>query len=733
MEETFGGVSSIVESSLYHNVHTILRELDCEPQAGSACNKGMLRWTLHNRVERNPSICGPLLNVLIKELEKAERIDSKIRIIPLLHTLAYTVLQSVFIPDNLYHRIYVCLKNLVMLPMPYCAIALNYARQMKMEQTTPGMLYQRRITAEHNLRNELYPFYEKVFVFMDPAVFPLSLLSTLKADVESTDHSGDTLIYKRRVILHTMLAGLGKQCHIGQLTQALEHLGEDLEQQFQDIVTITEQIIEEGSSDYNQYKRRLEEIYQDILPAVSNDLLCPSSHAEAQLPNPEVSFNIWTKEDDIWNELVNFALMVPSDRNSTHLDEDDLKRISVMSTISTDSGIEGDIPISEFSSLMMEAQGGPEEQSCSQSSYRRPCVRWPKSSNRMMLMMEAIKGSGGYNIPKEERNLTARVVVMGDDRTLGRLAKTFQTIRKREARHLLLTKRLNMELYYIPVTDQPSSAVQEGLPVTEDMLTLAGYLGRVDPWYDCNINGLGAMILKLAQMQSSQSESSDPNSFLLDIISYYTRVSKHPVYLPVYSVKICFSGISTNTVEEVFVSQLAMDFPDVKSFRSTFKDTIKGSVRYKRNNEQEFYGPTVSVNYRKASISDREKERRMSLTTCGMLISVMPSCTAKSLHSVNISFQDINPSRHSTPSFRAVSVNIRVLEKRTFSVCLDKDPRRNFKNVQSIEVSPCLDPGYCHQATTKSKYSLGEGDDPSSKYLNKTLTLPINTFCGIEQ
>lgn len=39
---------------------------------------------------------------------------------------------------------------------------------------------------------------------------------------------------------------------------------------------------------------------------------------------------------------------------------------------------------------------------------------------------------------------------------------------------------------------------QGGLP--EDMLTLAGYLGSVDLWYDCNITGLGAMILKLAQM-----------------------------------------------------------------------------------------------------------------------------------------------------------------------------------------------------------------------------------------
>uniref|UniRef100_A0A9J8AIW0 Uncharacterized protein n=1 Tax=Cyprinus carpio carpio TaxID=630221 RepID=A0A9J8AIW0_CYPCA len=70
MEETFCGVSSVMESSLYHNVHSILRELDANPQGGSACNKGMLRWNLHNRVDKNPSISVSLLRVLIKELEK---------------------------------------------------------------------------------------------------------------------------------------------------------------------------------------------------------------------------------------------------------------------------------------------------------------------------------------------------------------------------------------------------------------------------------------------------------------------------------------------------------------------------------------------------------------------------------------------------------------------------------------------------------------------------------------
>ncbi|KAI2666537.1 Phosphoinositide 3-kinase regulatory subunit 6 [Labeo rohita] len=664
---------AVVESSLYHNVHSILRELDCEPQAGSGSNKGMLRWTLHNRVDKNPSISVPLLRVLIKSLKRRRELIPRFALFLYfthLFTRSYShvrctlligfsaLFQSVFIPEDLYRRMYFCMKSLVTLPVPYCAIALNYAKQMKMEQTAP-----------------------------DPVVFPPSLVNALKTDVECADPGRDPLIYKRRVLLHTILAGLGKKCQVDQLSQGLEHLGEELELHFQELVTILEQRTEDGASDDNKYKTRLQEIYQDILTAAS-DSTSSASQVETQLPSPEVSFHVWTKEDEIWNELVNFALMVPADRNSACLDEDELKRTSVMSTMSTDSGIEGDMPISELSSIMLESPGGLEEQSSSQSFYRRPCVRCPKAGNRMTLMMEAIKGNGGCSLIKEDRNLTARIVVMGDDRTLGRLAKTLYTIRKREARHLLLTKRINMEMYYIPVTDKTLSPVQ-----------------------------------KLAQ-----SESSDPNTFLLDIISYYTRVSQLPVHLPVYSVKICFSGLSSTTVEEVFVAQLVMDFPEVKPYRATFKDTIKGSVRYKKYNPQECQGAIVS-----ASISDREKEMGMSLQTSGMLMNVLPSCRVRSLPIVSISFQDINPTRPSTHSFRAVSTNIRVLEEQTFTVCLDKDPRKTFKNVRSIEVSPCLDPGYSHQPAPKSKYSLGGGGEPLGKYVNRTLTLPINTFCGTEQ
>lgn len=53
-------------------------------------------------------------------------------------------------------------------------------------------------------------------------MFPPSLVDALKADVEGSDPGGDTLIYKRRVVLHTLMAGIGKQCNVNRLAQSLE-------------------------------------------------------------------------------------------------------------------------------------------------------------------------------------------------------------------------------------------------------------------------------------------------------------------------------------------------------------------------------------------------------------------------------------------------------------------------------------------------------------------------------
>ncbi|XP_024271398.1 phosphoinositide 3-kinase regulatory subunit 6 isoform X2 [Oncorhynchus tshawytscha] len=703
------GMSSAVEASMYNSIQAILR------QAASSCNKGMLRWTLHKKVETHPSNSVSLVRVLVKELEKVERLDYKMHVIPLLHTLNYVIIQSSHIPCNLFQRVYECFKRLLTLPEPYCTITLRYMRSIKMEQITPGALYQRRVIAEQSLRNKRFPQQERVFVFADPAVFSGSLWQAVRADLVLAGPQSDTLA--RRVLLHTLQAGLGKACHGPILTQALEDLGEDVEKYFQEVVLAVEQSIENGEAGRDQHKTRLQHIYSDILTSANQDPKACGSLSNTPLPSPEIHFHLWTNEEELWNELVNFTLNVStSERNSMYQEEEEEDVSKRVSLLSVDSGIEKDL-----SDMEEREQRNPFTRS------RSPCFRGRmKPEDKMALVQENIKGpTCSTPLPKEEGNLTARIVMMGDDRVLGRLAKAYHSIRKREAKHLILTKRVNLQIYYIPVTDEPIVNSPESTSQVGDRLSLASFLGRVDPWYESNINSLGSMIPKLAGT-SRHSRSSEPNHFLVDVLSYYLRCGLQPVHFTLYSVKISVSGQTGSPVNEVFVSHLDAEFPEFKTLRENLKQE-RSSLRRTRKTHGTC-GAVVSMNYTKVSLSKQEVVQGMSVMTCGVVISAISPNETEGLDSLTVHFDSTNP--RCCTEIRTQNIKIRILEDKTFTVCLDKDCRRKYTHVQSIEISPCLDPGYCLQ--TSSKFSVGEEREAGlSKYMCKILPLPINTFTGI--
>ncbi|MEE6526619.1 hypothetical protein FKM82_027346 [Ascaphus truei] len=61
---------SEAEADMVHQkVRAILRGLDGQHSTLQS-DHGMLRWTLHRSLDRNPSSCSILVGVLIKELEK---------------------------------------------------------------------------------------------------------------------------------------------------------------------------------------------------------------------------------------------------------------------------------------------------------------------------------------------------------------------------------------------------------------------------------------------------------------------------------------------------------------------------------------------------------------------------------------------------------------------------------------------------------------------------------------
>lgn len=332
--------------------------------------------------------------------------------------------------------------------------------------------------------------------------------------------------------------------------------------------------------------------------------------------------------------------------------------------------------------------------------------------------------------PEEQRQFTARIVTMGDDRVLGHLAKTYYSFRQREARKLFLTKKVDFQFYYIPVCKDPTpvSSVKENRHSSKrNPCALGSYLGMVDPWYDSNIKCLGSIIPNMAKMQQENPKrTKDP--FVSDVISYYVRTARQPVYFTIYSVKIsfCSEAKKEEPAEDVFLTNLEIEFPEFKQIAAS----VKGK---QRKNSAEALGAVISINYKKVTLSGRDIDTGVSFRTSGAQISAIPSSDTEDRDCLTLVLNECQTkNKNAEPKIQTSNMKITAVDGKSFSAILDKDCRRTFRNVQSIEISPCLDPAYCAQQSFRSKSKLGEEKDAGlSKYMNKELLFPINTFAGI--
>ncbi|NXD13102.1 PI3R6 kinase, partial [Nothocercus nigrocapillus] len=753
-------VSSEVESDILRRVRTLLRELDRHHPAFQ-CDRGMLRWTLHKKIDQNPSNSSILVGILVKELERAERGDYRHYIIPLLHTLMYALIKAPYISEDLCSRVYDFCKKMLTLPKPFCTIGLDYAARLKMERTAPGVLYQRTVISEQSLKSDPYPYQEKIFIFADPELLSEAICNALVTDTEAARVSQSPRVCMSYVIIHAMQAGLVEGCDISGLKRSLQDMPmSDIEHWFQQVVMAVECTGSEVNADRGQHMARLEEIYHAILSSMPTGNTPLGELQGIPLPNPNISFHLWTEDDQLWKELVLFIRPVSQscepDLLSQELDNFEIQDIisdcecckqTRFSVLSTDSGIERDLPAAAEESIV------PCSAEAEQSRLQRKggIKKRPSPLDSMAFLQAGCNSPGVKPVTKLQRRPgitpepmaplqkrhTARIVLLGDDRILGRLAQAYHSLRKRETRRVFLTPRLNLQFYHIPVvTGQPNMLAAANCPAAgrEELCEVAGYLGKADPWYESNINTLCHMIPKLATMPSSPSKHLMTDLFLTDVIAYYVRMGIQPVCFQVYAVKIFFNDPAQEPSEDVFLTELRTHMLESNPHRELAMSKKKTAL--------DGPGIDLTVTYKKVVVSDRVKEVAVSLRSTGLVMKAIPVDEVEGLMCLNVNITEIIKSNNlSGRSFSAVanrlrthSIKIRSTEQRPFTLCLDKDSRRAYRNVISIEVSPCLEPSYCLQKTRTLKFSLHEVEDVGLvKYMPKSLLLPINTFAGVIQ
>lgn len=664
------------------------------------------------KMDRGASSCVPLICALVEKLKKTEvdKASCDHHVIPLLHTLYYELLQSDHIPDTLLREVCDCFSRMLSEPEPCGSVSLYHLRGVRTELNTPGALFQRRLIAEQNLKTPHCSLQERVFVFADPLVVWGPLAASLRADLELAGASRKPRALERQLLLHTLQTGLGEACHIPTLATALEGLGTDVLSYFQQVVLAVEKEHVEDSHD--QYRIRLLEIYQDILSKTPPGSQSPGLPC-GPLPHPDLSFHLWNQEEELWNVLAKFALNIPSAEEE---EEDQKWRDSMLSF---NSGIEIDLAKPEE----MEERKQEKQTEQRPSFTRSPCInRGLRRQERLALVKGSMQGEMcSTRLPRDESRRTAKVVVMGDDRVLGRLARAYLAIRKRESQRVTLTGKVDLQMYYIPITNEISaSSCSDWSSGTAGRLSLATFLGRLDPWYHKHIYSLGANISHSSSTWSNHCASPEPDLFLLDVLSYYLRCGIQTVYLPLYSVKISLSGRQGGQEEEVFVSHLQVEFPELRQRLQAVS---------KRRVSEDVYGVMVSVNYKKVSLSKREVNKCTSAMAWGIEVTFVPSNQTEGMDCLTARFLSASP--RVCTEIRSHSISIRTQEERTFNVCLDRDSRKTFTNVQSLSISACEDPAYSVQSRARSRNSTTGEEMGLSKYLSKDLLLPINTFTGV--
>ncbi|XP_019521516.1 PREDICTED: phosphoinositide 3-kinase regulatory subunit 6 isoform X2 [Hipposideros armiger] len=651
------------------------------------------------------------------------------------------------ITEELYRRTYAFCMRLLTLPAPYCTVALDCAIRLKTEKAVPGTLYQRLVIAEQNLRSELYPYQERVFLFVDPELISPSVCSALLLEIEAAQVQQTPEACMRHVVSHALQAALGEACHTGALQRKLQASPRRaLERYFQAVVTAVEQMASEPSPSREGHLKRLEEIYRSLLgPAVASRGRCsgdslPERPPSIPLPSPHITFHLWTDEEQLWKELVFFLkpqsqLRLSADLEALNLQgllpDQELARVSMLST---DSGIERDLP------------SGADERPASSSPemeharlQRKGGIKkrvWPAD----ILMPSSWDGPPGLHrrtgrpsgdgelLPGVSRLHTARVLVLGDDRMLGRLARAYHSLRKRETQTFCLTPRLSLQLYYIPVLTPEKPTSFRRLDLGE----LAAFLGRADPWYESTINTLYPAIHKLAEMPPSLDTSRAVDPFILDVITYYVRMGTQPIYFQIYTVKI-FSDLNQAPAEDIFLTELKVKIQDSKFPKDSSSPRKRGVA--------EGPGAELSICYQKALLSHRTREVTVSLRATGLVLKTLPASNTEDHMCLNVSVTEVVKSSNLagrsfsmvTNTFQTAHIQVQSQEQRLLTLLLDKDHRRTFRDVVRFEVASCPEPCSGAQKSKALWLSSQQQELERTKAKPKPLLMPINTFSGIVQ
>ncbi|CAJ1053612.1 phosphoinositide 3-kinase regulatory subunit 5 isoform X2 [Xyrichtys novacula] len=365
------------------------------------------------------------------------------------------------------------------------------------------------------------------------------------------------------------------------------------------------------------------------------------------------------------------------------------------------------------------------------------------------------------------KSTTLRVVVFGADHVVGKVARAYNSLRRKESECPLLSRAFKLRFYFMPVRRNSAAGlgslrslsplVQTGTPkgatlsnglahssTGDSTHDIANLLGMLDPWYERNTLNLLNLPTNVVCQQTSKTESESYNSsyeqrlpILADLVLYYCRYATRPALIQLYQAELTLACGEKRT--EVFVHSLELGHT---AGTRAIKAMGAASKRFGIDGDREAVPLMLEMLYSRVVISGRSQWKKdTKVCTSVNLIKACknPEELDSKMEYLLLTMTEVlkRQSGKSKKSYNQLSVTELKVDKvqisgageTTFAVCLDQDEKKILQSVTRCDISVCCKPD--SSTDWRLRESLPSAQiQPLHPTFCSLLCLPIVTFSG---
>ncbi|XP_029298311.1 phosphoinositide 3-kinase regulatory subunit 5 [Cottoperca gobio] len=367
---------------------------------------------------------------------------------------------------------------------------------------------------------------------------------------------------------------------------------------------------------------------------------------------------------------------------------------------------------------------------------------------------------------EDGQNTTLRVVVFGADHVAGKVARAYNSLRRKESACPRLSRAFKLQFYFVPVKRDsaagpgslrsmgPVVELPKGAALSNDVqLTGAGdstndiahLLGMLDPWYERNTLSLLNLPANVVCQQTSKTESESYDSsyeqrlpILADLVLYYCRYASRPALIQLYQAELTLAGGERRT--EVFIHSLELGHT---AGTRAIKAMGPASKRFGIDGDREAVPLMLEVVYNRVVISGRSQWKRESKVCTS--ISLTKACKnpeeldAK-MECLQLTMTEV-VKRQNCKSKKGYNQQLNMTEVKvdkvqvngagntTFAVCFDQDEKKILQSVIRCDISVCYKPDSSTDWRLRKAPTSAQIQPLNSTFCS-LLCLPIVTFSG---